>query len=113
MQQINTESRLAKLIAGSPAVLVLYGGEACGVCQALKPRLADMAETEFPQLVAVWVDCQGAAGAMCAAKGIFALPVVELWFDGQPFDRFVRAFSLGQVRRAIERPYRLIFPVND
>lgn len=109
MRQIATESDLNELLAAQPAVMVLFGGSGCGVCQSIKPRLADMAEQDFPKLVAVWVDCEE-GGALCATHRVFSLPVVQLWFEGQPFDRFVRAFSLSAVRSAIERPYGMLFP---
>lgn len=109
MRQIATESDLNELLAAQPAVMVLFGGAGCGVCQSIKPRLADMAEQDFPKLVVVWVDCEE-GGALCAAHCVFSLPVVQLWFEGQPFERFVRAFSLSAVRSAIERPYGMLFP---
>ncbi|MGM0569882.1 thioredoxin family protein [Marinobacter sp.] len=109
MHQIVTHAELDALITGHGAVMVLFGGKHCGVCQAIKPRLARLAETEFPRLVAAWVDCQQGGEALCASQGVFSLPVLQLWFEGRPFDRLVRAFSLDDVRRAIERPYGLVF----
>ena len=108
MRQIATESELNELIAAEPAVMVLFGGSHCGVCQAIKPRLMAMARADFPHLAMAWVDCEG-AGPLCATQRVFSLPVVQLWFEGQPFDRFVRTFSLAAVRQAIERPYEMLF----
>lgn len=96
-------------LATHPAVLVLYGGRACGVCQAIKPRLESMLAAEFPRLAARYVDCQGEAAALCAQRRVFSLPVVDLWFEGQRFDTFVRVFSLAEVRRAVRRPYTALF----
>lgn len=91
------------------AVLVLFGGAGCGVCQALKPKLQEMLADEFPALGCCYLDCQGAASAVCAQEGVFSLPVVQVWFDGRKFAQFGRVFSLGQLRDAIERPYRIAF----
>ncbi|WP_108445162.1 thioredoxin family protein [Halomonas denitrificans] len=96
-------------LAAHPAVLVLFGGRACGVCQAIKPRLEALLAAEFPRLEACYADCQGEAAALCAQRRIFSLPVVELWFDGQRFATFARVFSLAEVRRALERPYAALF----
>ncbi|PXX89516.1 thioredoxin [Marinobacter vulgaris] len=109
MQNISSEEALSELLQSSPAVLLLYGGASCGVCQAIKPRLEKLAGEEFPKLVTAYVDCQEAAGSpLCAARGIFSLPVVQLWFDGQRFAEFARVFSMGDVRSALERPYGLL-----
>lgn len=108
MKTICTEEALAELLSSNAAVLVLFGGAHCGVCQAIKPQLEALAEREFPKLVTAYIDCQGSAGSVCAARAIFSLPVVQLWFEGQRFTEFVRAFSIGEIRTALERPYQLL-----
>jgi len=108
MQKIGSEEALSELLQSSPAVLLLYGGASCGVCQAIRPRLEKLASEEFPKLITAYIDCQGAAGPLCAARGIFSLPVVQLWFDGQRFAEFARVFSIGDVHSALERPYGLL-----
>ncbi|MFN2361957.1 MAG: thioredoxin family protein [Marinobacter sp.] len=108
VQKICSEEALSELLQSSPAVLLLYGGASCGVCQAIRPRLEKLASEEFPKLITAYIDCQEAAGPLCAARGIFSLPVVQLWFDGQRFAEFARVFSIGDVRSALERPYGLL-----
>lgn len=108
MQKICSEEALLELLHASPAVLLLYGGASCGVCQAIKPRLEKLASEQFPKLVTAYIDCQEAAGPICAARGIFSLPVVQLWFEGQRFAEFARVFSIGDVSAALERPYGLL-----
>lgn len=108
MKTICTEEALAELLQSNAAVLILFGGEHCGVCQAIKPQLEALAEREFPKLVTAYIDCQEAAASLCAARAIFSLPVVQLWFEGQRFAEFVRAFSMGEIRTALERPYQLL-----
>ena len=108
MQTICTEQALSELLQSSPAVLLLYGGASCGVCQAIKPRLEKLASEEFPRLATAYIDCQATAGPLCSARGIFSLPVVQLWFEGQRFAEFARVFSIGDVRAALERPYGLL-----
>jgi thioredoxin-like negative regulator of GroEL len=108
MQNVCSEAGLSELLQSNPAVLLLYGGGNCGVCQAIKPQLENLAAEEFPRLVAVYIDCQESAGPLCAAQGVFSLPVVQLWFEGQRFAEFARVFSIGDVRAALERPYGLL-----
>ena len=91
------------------AALLLFGGEACGVCRALKPQIEAMLANEFPALEGYYLDCQGQASTLCAQEGVFSLPVVQVWFAGRKFAEFGRVFSLGQVREAIVRPYQMAF----
>lgn len=57
MQAVCSEEALLELLQSSPAVLLLYGGASCGVCQALKPRLEKLASEEFPRLTTAYIDC--------------------------------------------------------
>ncbi len=109
MTPVADQAAFEAALAAHPAVLVLYGGPACGVCQAIKPRLEALLAADFPRLAACYVDCQGEAAGLCAQRRVFSLPVVELWFQGQRFATFARVFSLGEVRRALERPYAALF----
>ncbi|MBD3642479.1 MAG: thioredoxin family protein [Marinobacter sp.] len=108
MITVCSEQALSELLQSNPAVLVLFGGAHCGVCQAIKPQLEKLANDEFPKLVTAYIDCQEVATPVCAARGIFSLPVVQLWFGGQRFAEFARVFSIGEVRSALERPYGLV-----
>ena len=59
-----------------PALLVLWGGAHCGVCSALKPRIADLLQ-QTPALAGLaltTVDCEQAP-AVCAQQGVFSVPV--------------------------------------
>ncbi|MFY0989503.1 thioredoxin family protein [Halomonas sp. C05BenzN] len=109
MKSITEAQQLDAVLASHPAVLVLYGGRTCGVCQAIKPRLEAMLAEAFTGMAARYVDCQAGAAALCAQQRVFSLPVVQLWFEGQLFEEFVRVFSIGDVRRAIQRPYAALF----
>lgn len=105
METVCSEEALSELLQTNPAVLILFGGPHCGVCLAIKPQLEKLAREEFPKLVTAYIDCQESGGQLCAARGIFSLPVVQLWFNGQRFAEFARVFSIGEVRAALERPY--------
>jgi len=101
-----SEQAVAELLQANEAVLLLFGGRQCGVCQAIKPQLEQLAAKEFPELAMGYIDCQDVAGTpLCAARGIFSLPVVQLWFQGQRFLEFARVFSIGDIREALARPY--------
>lgn len=91
------------------AVVVLYGGASCGVCSALRPKIAELLTSDFPQMHFAYVDCQGSAQNLCAQHGVFSLPVVQIWFNNQKFAEFYQVFAMSQLREALARPYALHF----
>ncbi len=95
------------------AVLVLYGGAGCGVCQTVKPPLEALLQRDFPSMRSVYVDCQGEGLTLCAQRGVLSLPVVEIYFAGQLGQSWVRTFSLREIGQAIARPYSLLLGQQD
>lgn len=112
MQCVTSQEQLATLLAEHSAVLVLYGGKACGVCQTLKPQLQRLLAEQFPLMQACYVDCQTTGSALCAQQGIMALPVVQIWFEGRRFTEFFKVFAVADISAALARPYELLFAVN-
>ncbi|WP_107851093.1 thioredoxin domain-containing protein [Oceanimonas marisflavi] len=109
MLPVTSQPQLNALLAEHPAVLMLYGGRHCGVCQALKPRLQQLLAGQFPRVLACYADCQHDAAGLCAQQRVMALPVVQIWFEGNRFAEFFRVFSLADIQQALERPYSLLF----
>ncbi|MCG9712998.1 thioredoxin family protein [Shewanella insulae] len=104
---IESNEALDDYLAAHEAVLLLFGGAHCGVCQSIKPRLLQMLVEEFPKMRLCYIDCE-LQGDIAAAHRVFTLPVVELYFQGQAFARFMKVFSMAEVREAIARPYQLL-----
>lgn len=109
MTDVINQEQFERAISENTALLVLFGGEHCGVCQAVNPQLEQALAKGYPKMKFLYLNCQNEAESVCAQQRIFSLPVVQLWFNGQKFDEWVRTFSIGQVLTAIERPYRMIF----
>lgn len=109
MRLITEQEQLNTLLAEHAAVLVLYGGQACGVCQAIKAPLTQLLAQEFPRVTAAYVDCQQEGSNVCAQQGVMALPVVHIWFEGRRFTEFFKVFSLADISTALTRPYQLLF----
>jgi thioredoxin-like negative regulator of GroEL len=108
MQQIDSVVQLENLIQTQPGLVVLYGGAHCGVCQVIKPKLAHAIEQDFSSLMSVYVDCQTTPD-VCSQHGVFSLPVVQVYIDGQRFIEKVRNFSLPALLAELARPYSMRF----
>lgn len=76
---IESSDALDDYLAAHEAVLLLFGGAHCGVCQSIKPRLLQMLAEEFPKMRLCYIDCEQ-QGDIAAAHRVFTLPVVELYF---------------------------------
>jgi len=88
------------------ALLILFGGEHCGVCQSIKPQLVQMLEQHFPDMSGVYIDCEQST-EICAQHSVFTLPVVQAYIEGMKIAEFGKSFSLKQLEQAIERPYAM------
>jgi thioredoxin-like negative regulator of GroEL len=107
MRCIETELDLENALK-NPALMVLFGGEHCGVCQAIKPKLEQMVKERYPRFELVYVDCQNTP-SVCAQQSVFSLPVVKVFFEGQLFIEKARSFSLSALLQEVERPYGMLF----
>ena len=104
MNQLENQAQLDTLKREKDAVLVLFGGENCGVCQTIKPQIVDKFSVKFPDLEMVYIDCEQLQ-EVCAQHGVFSLPVVQVFFMGQKFIEEVRGFSLIALELEIEKTY--------
>jgi len=84
------------------AVLLLFGGPHCGVCQAIKPKLENLMTSLHPEVVLVYVDCVSSP-AICAQHGVFSLPAVQFHIEGRMYLERGRSFSLLELSDQIER----------
>lgn len=105
MPYITTSEQLEDL-KGAPALLILFGCAHCGVCQAIQPKLDSLMAQQFPDIALACVDCALLPGC-CAQHGVFTLPVVQLFLDGQLCLERARSFSLQELGAQIGRVYRL------
>lgn len=90
------------------AILFYFTSPDCNVCKVLLPRVRDLLASKFPQLKLHVVDI--ASNRQMAGKfQIFTVPVVSVYFEGREFIRKVRNFSIQELEKEIERPYKLFF----
>lgn len=82
--------------------LQYFTGPDCGVCKALKPKLKAFLQEEYPDLQLNEVDVT-VERETAAQNTVFALPVLLIKVEGREYERFVRAFSIGEVRQKLDR----------
>lgn len=105
---ITSPEQFARFLSDNPATLVYFAGEGCGVCAALRPKVAALLVQTFPRLAFGVIDCEHAP-ELAAAESVFAVPTVVAYFEGKEFLRMSRSFSMAELRAELERPYALFF----
>ena len=105
MQTI-TELEILEQMKAEGALFILFGGEHCNVCHTLRPQLISLLDKHFPDMRAVYVDCE-ASPEICAQHSVFSLPVVKVYIDSMLIAEDARAFSLRELMQRIERPYAM------
>ncbi|SFV85597.1 Thioredoxin [hydrothermal vent metagenome] len=104
MIHLSNQTQLATLKQEKTAILVLFGGTNCGICQVIKPQIEAKFSDKFPDLVRVYIDCEQSQD-ICAQHSVFSLPVVQVFFMGQKFIEEVRGFSLLDLEQKIEQVF--------
>ena len=105
MQNVSDADVLERLKADG-AVIILFGGKHCAVCQSLRPQLESMLATRFPSMHTAYIDCEKSP-AICAQHRVFALPAVSVFIEGKLSIEVARAFSLTELMQRMERSYTL------
>jgi thioredoxin 1 len=104
--QTNLNEQTIEQLKTTQAVLLLFGGPQCGVCQAIKPKFESLFASRHPEIVLVYVDCVYSP-AICAQHGVFSLPVVQFYIEGHLYLERSRSFSLVELSNQVERIVRL------
>lgn len=94
------------------AVLILFGGQHCGVCQSIKPKLADLIQSEFPKFDIAYIDSEQSP-EISAQEGVFTLPVIKLYIEGQMHLEQARLINLSGLTTQLERLHDLWNPTED
>lgn len=108
MENIESLEELDSLKQSETAILVLFGGKQCQVCQSIKPKLVELMQQHYPKVKLVYVDCHVITN-VCSQNGVLSLPTLQVFFTGQRFIEEVRTFSLQKLMQDLARPYKMVF----
>jgi len=95
-------------IKNTPAVMLYFSGENCGVCKALKPKLKEAFLKHYPKMEQIEIPVEQNP-KIAGQFNIFSLPTIIIYFDGKEFNKKVRNLSVEAFIDEIKRPYSLYF----
>lgn len=89
-------------------VILYFYSNSCSVCLSLRPKIREMAESEFPKLKYHEIDAE-ANPLITAEASLFTAPVIILFIDGKEYVREGKYFSVAQLQEKIRRYYDMAF----
>ncbi|MCF6244881.1 MAG: thioredoxin family protein [Sulfurovum sp.] len=95
---------LQNIIKEEVGVLLYFSGEHCNVCHALRPKVRELFDTEFPKLKQIYLDAQEYAD-ISSHYNVISLPTMIVFLDGHEFVREGRSVSLHKMTEQLKRPY--------
>ena len=99
---------LNNLVENESAVAIYFSAPNCGVCHALRPKIAELFSEDFPAIKFIHVEIDKSPG-ISGELGVFSAPTLLVFFEGKEFLRKVRLMSIQELQEKIERPYKMLF----
>jgi thioredoxin 1 len=106
--EIKSFEEFLKLKEDETALLVYFSTEACNVCKVLKPKVAELIQSEFPKIKLIYIKSD-ILPEVAAQNQVFAAPTILVFFEGREYIRKSRNIGIGELERDIERPYSMMF----
>jgi thiol-disulfide isomerase/thioredoxin len=106
-EHIHTQEEIDTLIKSELGVLLYFSTPTCNVCHALKPKIIEAFDENFPVIKQQFIDAS-LSPEIPAALGIFSVPTIVVFLDGKEFARESRNVSVGELVKKISRPYEMM-----
>ena len=106
--EITNQSELEQLNSETPALLLYFFNDSCAPCMALRPKVEEMINREFPLMKHAYIN-SAALPELSAANNVFASPTIVVYFDGKETFRVSKYVSISELAGRIRRYYNLIF----
>ena len=107
MINIENPKEVEEVIENNKMSIIYFTGSACGACEVIKEKLESILN-EFPK-----IECREVNGEkhidLAAKYGIFSLPIMILFIEGNEFLRVGRNVNLLELEGSIRRYYEMLF----
>ena len=98
---------LEKIIKEEVGVLLYFSGEQCNVCHALRPKIKELFDKEFPKIKQIFIDAK--ENPQISSKyQILSIPTIIVFMDSREFIREGRLVSLHKMSQDLKRPYDIM-----
>lgn len=106
MKKLNSLEKSNSIISAVPAVLIYFSGENCSVCKALKPKIEECINQNFPKIEIYEIKADKYK-QIASNFSVFSIPSILVFFDSKEFKRYGRSISIINFIDELKRPYKL------
>ena len=106
--EIQSFDEFLKLKDEEPTLLAYFSTENCNICKVLKPKVAELIQTEFPKIKLIYIQSD-VLPEVAAQNQVFVAPTILVFFEGKENIRKSRNIGIGELHHEIERPYSMMF----
>ncbi len=106
--EISDLEQFIEVVKKDAAILFYFSNDDCNVCKVLKPKVYDLLQTSFPEIVFYYVDTR-ALPDVAAQNRVFTIPTILVFFDGSELIRKSRYIGIEELRQELSRPYEVMF----
>ena len=107
-----TDAEVRDIIQSSKALVIYVYNDHCAPCVSLRPKVEELLSREFPRMRLHYINGEHEPQS-AAALGVFSHPTLIVFFEGKEYIRESKYVSIGQLDRAIRRPYDLLFDTQS
>ena len=102
-----TLEQLQVTIKKEVGVYLYFSGEFCNVCYALRPKVKELFDAEFPEIKQIYLDAENHRD-IASHFQVLSVPTMIVFMDGREFAREGRSVSLHQLSEQLKRPYKMM-----
>lgn len=106
MQTVNNFEEVNTLLQNNDLMFLYFSGENCAVCKALKPKIEELFQVQFPKVKCVEIPTDEALD-VTSKFGVFSLPTMLFFVEQKEFLRKGRNVSVELLKDEIQRIYSL------
>jgi len=88
--------------------LVYFSHLQCNVCKVLKPKIRELIQNNFPQMMLYYVNIKEHPD-MAGQFSVFSVPTILVFFDGREYIRESRHVNLSTFEERLEKLYRIYY----
>ncbi len=96
------------LIAQKEGVMLYFSGQECSVCDALKPKIKEVMDINFPRIEQIYINASQNI-EIAAQAGVFSFPTIIVYLNSKEFIREGASISLVEFAAKLSRPYGMMF----
>ncbi|MGB0391150.1 MAG: thioredoxin family protein [Salibacteraceae bacterium] len=99
---------LQHIINSETGVVIYFKNNKCAPCMALRPKVEELVNMNFPKMKFVMVDTISNP-KLTSAFNVFANPTILVFFEGKEYIRKSKFIGMSELDQEMERIYKMVF----